>query len=172
MQPSSTSPSTDAVTVALHPLILLTSAQKSLVLPSTTDLAIFWLCINLMFCFTYFTCEWYWHLVLRMISATNPLFGLLLSSHILCHKRDFFRNGSTCSFQPITILCLLPRVAEPLTGFSAASTHALVMPVYNLFRLSWWILQLQCLQFIPSHISKFSRLLDTASLWPYASSLS
>ena len=69
-----------------------------------------------------------------MISATNPLFGLLFSSHILCHKRNFFRNGSTCSFQPITILCLSPRVAEPLTGkvFSAASTHALVMPVHNL----------------------------------------
>ena len=37
MQPSSTSPSTEAVTVDLHPLIRLTSDQKSLVLPSTTD---------------------------------------------------------------------------------------------------------------------------------------
>ena len=92
---------------------------------------------------------------------------MLSSSHILCHKRDFFQNGSTCSFQPITILWLLPRVAEPLTGkvLSAASTHALVMPVHNLFRLSWWILQLIFLQFIPSHIGKFSRLLDTASLY-------
>ncbi len=60
-----------------------------------------------------------------MISATNPLFGLLLSSHILCHKRDFFRNGSADN--NIYLLCLLPRVSEPLTGnvFSAASRHAL-----------------------------------------------